>query len=204
MSTRPIIGITGRAGAGKDTLAKMIKKEIDRHFWVDSRITSLAEPLKKIAGEVFGFTTAQLYGPSEERNKPDPRWARDDGRGPLTPREALQTLGTEWGRALHPDVWIRKLIDTHARMGDVVTIVPDVRFDNEARAIQNFGGVVIRVDRPGAASALTGEAATHASEAGVSLDLLNATVANDGDLRKLADAARGIVAKLAKDLKRRR
>lgn len=186
-----IIGITGRAGAGKDTLARMLAN----HRETPGMILSLAEPLKEIAQRVFGFSAEQLYGPSEARNAPDPRWERADGRPPVTPREALQTLGTEWGRALHPDVWIRHVLRKHD-LHSMPTIIPDVRFDNEARAIRERGGVVIRIERPSDDAKLTGAAAAHASEAGVSDDLVDLVIVNDGDRARLGELARYVVASM--------
>src|SRR5262249_21718742 len=126
-----VIGICGRAGAGKDTAADVLVKEFG---FVK---VSLADPLKRICREVFAFTEEQLWGPSECRNEPDKRYRRRpsgyDANGRpidkcgclrenkrafmdaedyrdhlpcpavfsgdefLTPRHALQQLGTEWG-----------------------------------------------------------------------------------------------------------
>jgi hypothetical protein len=166
--TPTYIGITGRAGAGKSTLAAGLLFRSFTYWRQSTEIRSLADPLKRICQEVFGWERHRLYGPSEARNEPDPAW---DG---LTARRALQQLGTEWGRALHPDVWVRYLL-RQPRNGYVV-IVPDVRFDNEARALREAGGLIIRVvadeRRPPAPDA-------HASEAGVSDALIDLTVHND-------------------------
>lgn len=83
---------------------------------------------------------------------------------PPTVRWALQVFGTEFGRALDPDVWVRAwrrsadhLLDgggysqeegvlggpSTAPKGVVVT---DVRFPNEAQAILDAGGRVILLD----------------------------------------------------------
>lgn len=116
-----IIGISGIAGSGKDTLADFLVKE---NSFVK---VALADPLKRIAKEVYEFTDDQLWGPSASRNAPDTRYPRPcslcaehgsiDGRGPcplcagtkttyLTAREALQTLGTEWGRHRYGNTWV--------------------------------------------------------------------------------------------------
>lgn len=120
-----IIGISGKAGSGKDTLADTL---VDDHGFVK---VALADPMKRFCMEVFDFTEEQLWGPSEKRNAIDQRYrrwpneetqlfqrAREDLLaatdqevldldGPwLTPRYALQQLGTEWGRDCYPDVWV--------------------------------------------------------------------------------------------------
>ena len=47
----------------------------------------------------------------------------------------------------HDDIWIASLQKRlHGRSGNVV--VSDVRFPNEAAAISDAGGVIIRVERP--------------------------------------------------------
>jgi hypothetical protein len=90
----------------------------------------------------------------------------------LTPRFALQQLGTEWGRRCYDNVWVDYILRVHKELQlggcyydekfglrgwmtlenakpktDVVAA--DVRFLNEISAIQKAGGAVIRVIRPG-------------------------------------------------------
>ena len=82
----------------------------------------------------------------------------------LTPRKLLQLLGTEAGRnIIHPNIWINALFaDYNAKgfdykgsenkeiKGDWIYpnwIITDVRFPNEAKAIEDRGGIVIRVNR---------------------------------------------------------
>ena len=65
-----IIGISGKAGSGKDTVADILAKEFG---FVKC---GLADPLKRIAREVFCFTDEQLWGSSGLRNQPDRRYPR--------------------------------------------------------------------------------------------------------------------------------
>lgn len=118
-----IIGLSGPAGCGKDTAADFLVKN---HGFVK---VALADPLKRFCMEVFNFTEEQLWGPSEKRNEPDKRyprqheWVSEGGRVArcsicgadtegedkqcyLTPRHALQQLGTEWGRNCYNNVWV--------------------------------------------------------------------------------------------------
>jgi hypothetical protein len=86
----------------------------------------------------------------------------------LSARVALQTLGTEWGRTMHPDIWINYLFDKqlmHLAKGYVYTptggiqehlgpqevkdgiCIPDQRFQNELDAAIGKGAYTIRVRR---------------------------------------------------------
>lgn len=198
-----LIALLGNAGSGKDTVGRMIK-ECDP----DARTIALADPLKEFCQEVFAFTDEQLWGPSEERNKPDPRYVRmrrgclggtivgfdDMGKAVvedspkedvyLTPRYALQTLGTEWGRDCYSDVWIEYGIrkaqrmlsawDDHVRSGGSMAssmmaskvVITDCRFLNEAEKVREAGGLVWRIQRPQANADAVAKAgvAGHASE----------------------------------------
>lgn len=222
-----VVGICGRAGAGKDTVAAILTKALLAHNGGRHRVVrrGLADPVKEVCRAVFGFTDLQLFGPSEERNKPDLRWARtwpdhhwqpghrmDAGKicgrcgvqastmsglpaGPCviagTPRRALQLCGTEFGRAFHPDTWVRKLLSDLEGFGArTIVLVPDVRFDNEAAALRAKGGFMIEVRRPGENTAAV---SGHASEAGVTAALIDHTVENDGTIR-------GLEAKLGAEL----
>lgn len=140
-----IVGISGKAGSGKSEVARYL---VQQHGFVE---VALADPIKRAAQEWFRFSDLQLWGPSEERNKPD---ARYDG---LTPRKALQFLGTEVGRELCKDIWVIQAMRTaislladdslgytaqrglfkkpqESRTNGVV--ISDVRFENEVLALR--------------------------------------------------------------------
>lgn len=62
-----------------------------------------------------------------------------------TPRYAMQTIGTEWGRGIIGDsLWVNAWRSTLPK-GNIV--VDDVRFENEADAVRELGGVVVRIVR---------------------------------------------------------
>lgn len=126
-----IVGLCGVAGAGKSTAARALVAL----GYVE---LSLAAPIKRIARDLFGFSVEQLNGPSSARNAIDPRYG-------VSPRHVLQTLGTDWARAVDPNVWVRRLIADASEHERVV--VPDVRFRNEVDAIRDAGGIVIRLLR---------------------------------------------------------
>jgi hypothetical protein len=182
-----IVGFTGVAGSGKDSAAVVL---LDRFGF--TRV-SLADEIKRICARQFGWDREILWGPSEFRNVPDPGW------GGLTARRALQHLGTEWGRAMHPDIWVNRMInDARGVMGGgyydpaigvyrkqdpsryVGVCVPDVRFENEVDAIHAVGGRVWRIDRPGAG--LEGAAGAHASEIGIADLTVDGIIRNDRSL----------------------
>jgi hypothetical protein len=69
-----------------------------------------------------------------------------------TIREFLQTLGTECMRnTLSDNIWIAALMCDYKETNEYSPdwIVTDVRFPNEAQAIKDNGGIMIRVDKPG-------------------------------------------------------
>lgn len=67
------IALLGFSGSGKSTVSEMIKDRLGAAV----HTIAFAGPLKDFAGDVFGFTHDQLWGPSESRNAPDPRFSGD-------------------------------------------------------------------------------------------------------------------------------
>jgi hypothetical protein len=130
-----IVGVAGPKGSGKSLVAEILA---ERHGF---RIVSLAAPIKRIVGELFGFTDQQLYGPSWAREEPHPSLKRPDGQ-PLTARFALQTLGTDWARQCCDQVWINALFASVKPSERVVCA--DVRFANEVDAFRQRGAKLIR------------------------------------------------------------
>lgn len=165
-----IIGLCGAAGAGKGSVANAL---VTKYFFTE---LAFADPLYAMVSTLTGLTVEQLHD-REVKEKPI-EWL---GK---SPRQLLQSLGTEWGRGMvKDDLWVGIAIRTALASARVV--LTDVRFDNEAQAVKDAGGVVWRVVRD-SHSCLTEDTARHASEAGVSRELVDLTIYNNGTLEALA------------------
>ena len=110
----------------------------------------------------------------------------------VTGREFLQYYGTEAHRdVFDQDFWIRAVIDGHKddnfgrpelqMFSDRdVLVITDVRFPNEAQAVQDAGGYVWRIDRT-----LTSLGDPHASEKPLPMELVDLVIDNNHDLDAL-------------------
>lgn len=167
MATPIVIGLTGRARAGKDTTAAIMRDAAGF-----SRV-ALADPLKRAAREIFGFTDVELNGALKETVHPF--WG-------FSPRQALQRMGTEGMRlTFGDDVWLKAAERDIADRCLSRVVITDVRFENEARWVrEKMRGQVWRVERPGVQAV-----ATHVSEAGIPDELVDFTIVNDGTLESL-------------------
>jgi hypothetical protein len=162
-----LIGITGPAGVGKDTAGLYLQT---KHTFVRYAI---AATLKQ------GLAAMGMPEPENRELKERPIHGFE-----FTWRQAAQTLGTEWGRALDPDIWLKlcmQKVDTSLIFNSKV-VVTDVRFENEADAIRQRGGVILHLR--GRAAEL-GANATHESEKLLQVKNLDACIYNDGDIPNL-------------------
>lgn len=103
-------------------------------------------------------------------------------------RRLQQVLGTEVGRSvLSPTIWVDTGMAEVARHRRDLSsvVVTDCRFDNEAEAIREAGGKVVRVVRP----SLPAPTDSHASESGISEYLVDREIVNGGTLDDLRAAA---------------
>lgn len=172
----PLIGITGKAGAGKSTAAEYIcKKYYPSDDFVDNQLVwSFADNLKEAIRIIF-----QLDYDAFDRDKKEhkiPAWEK-------TPRELAQIVGTDLFRNMfRSDIWIRSLEQTMLRYGETSGVVCDVRFDDEAEWVISKGGYIIEVIRPGLEFVgIEG----HKSEAGISDEIKRFVVQNDSTIEEL-------------------
>jgi hypothetical protein len=140
-----IIGICGFIGSGKDTAANYF---VAQHGF---KRDSFAGALKDAVATVFGWDRELLEGLTPEartwREQVDPWWAKRLNMPKLTPRWVLQYWGTDvCRRSFHDDIWIAAL-ENRLRHRNGHTVISDVRFSNEIRAIRNAGGVIIWIKR---------------------------------------------------------
>ena len=171
-----IIGIAGHKRSGKSTASQALQSEYG------FTLGSFAAPLKAAVRIIFDWTEEHTDG--QLKDVIDPRWG-------ISPRQAMQHIGTDWGQielsAAYPlfqqvtgrRLWVNRLLDS---VGDSPMVIPDVRFPHEADAIHSRGGAVIMIKRPG----YDGDG--HASETeidGLSFDHL---IVNDGTVADLQSA----------------
>lgn len=163
-----IVGVCGYMGSGKSEVAKHL---VENHCW---KRVPFAAPLKAMLLSL-GLTEEHINGKLKDQPC--------DLLGGKTPRWAMQSLGTEWGRNLiHPDLWVQAWKAALPNGACPGVVVDDVRFKNEKLEIARMGGVLIEIARPGFE-----RKSEHSSEGGISGDM---TIINNGtldDLRRRVD-----------------
>lgn len=177
MSFKPplIIGLTGLAGSGKDTVADHL---VTRHGFARHAI---ADPIKNMLEELLIYAGIDPMCLHARQMKEQPL----DLLG-VSPREMMQTLGTEWGRNLHPEFWLR-IAALQLGLHDLPRSIPradrivltDLRFHNEAHWVRKLGGFVVRVSRPAP------EVRSHQSERGINNIVVWSEIKNHGSLNEL-------------------
>lgn len=140
-----IIGITGRIGSGKDTIAEYL---IANYGY---QRMSYASTLKDAVAAIFHWDREMLEGSTKEsreiREQVDEWWAKRLDMPHLTPRWVLQYFGTDVCRkAFHDDIWIASLENKLTKMGNNV-VISDCRFPNELSSLKRLGATTIRVER---------------------------------------------------------
>lgn len=126
--TVDIIGFTGLKGSGKSTAAKSLRS-------IGADVKSFASPLKDAAQIIFDI-------PESMRNEKSTyldQWG-------MTIREMYQKLGTEVGRQIDPEVWIKNMDSRIQSCDSSIIVIDDVRFLNEAEFIRNeYDGQIIGI-----------------------------------------------------------
>lgn len=135
-----LIALTGYAGSGKSTVARHL---VEAHGFT---LVKFASPLKQML-KCLGLGDREIEGDLKE--KPHSVLC---GK---TPRHAMQTLGTEWGRDLiGSHLWVNVAVESVLACFDQggSVVIDDLRFENEADAVRILGGEIISVVRPGIGS----------------------------------------------------
>lgn len=175
-----LIGLHGKAGVGKDTAADYLCAQ-----WRLTRY-ALANPIRRgLVSMLADFgVTEELLESREKKEQAIEAFGK-------SPRELMQTLGTEWGCELvHPRLWLMvadRLVEYCKRQHIAALVITDVRFEDEAEWVRSHGGEVWHITRQGA-----GNVNAHVSESGLPEHLIDLVIPNDGtidDLTLQLDAA---------------
>lgn len=191
-----ILGLTGAAGSGKDSVADILVakhgfqriafadalyKEVSTAFnvpitFLKTRETKEKRSARLSLGHCMEGEFAQVVRQIKHRGN------RPIGHSniPYPPRQILQWWGTEYRRAQRESYWIDKVRDRLLSGPDQDWVVTDVRFQNEADMVLERGGRLGLVTRPGVKPV-----ADHVSEAFWQTCNPDILIRNDGDIDDL-------------------
>ena len=136
-----IMAFVGKAGAGKTTAARFLE---ENYFYIRLRF---ADKLKRMMKEL-GLSNEEIEG--------NLKFTPCELLGGKTPRHAMQTLGTEWGRDLiTPNLWVNALdrqLQKYVKEGCNNFVVDDLRFVNELNYLNSLKGdgckvVIVGIER---------------------------------------------------------
>lgn len=168
-----LIGITGKAGSGKDTVADYLVSE---HGYTKISFAAILKNMLRVAGL------------PEPANRDDKEKIVDGFE--FSWRDAAQKLGTEWGRSLDTNIWVKLTMNSLDPFKKYV--ISDVRFDNEAEAVRKSGCLIHLTGR----EIDMGELSNHPSEAGVSFHNTDYLIYNSGSKEALYTVAEEILSDL--------
>lgn len=188
-SPRPpvVIGLTGKAGHGKDTVAAIL------HGKYGFKRFAFADRIKETCAVMYNIPLSSFHSRELKEKKVD--------RYGLTPREMCQVVGTDIVRNhINKDFWLNSI---KYEIEDIVdesksksmfksitnVVISDLRFDNEAEMIKNINdaaAIIVHVDaslRLRSEEKVTGS--NHESENGIHRGLIDIYVDNNGTLDDL-------------------
>lgn len=173
-----IIGLTGYAQSGKDTVASFLVEHYGytRVAFADKIRELLYEqnPIVSCGHTGYLKDLVDLVGWEEAKKNPQVR-------------RLLQTLGVGSRKVFGDNHWI---VEAYKGM-DIGSnyVITDVRFANEAEWVKTFNGDIWRVTRSG-----VGPVNGHVSESELESISYDALITNDGDLKDLfSEVAEAIV-----------
>lgn len=143
-----IIGIGHVRRAGKDSAATSLCRDLG------FRRVSFADRLKELAFHANPLVTHGRQSVNVGTGHGRLQWIVKGMGGWEAAKDShpevrlfLQHLGVGCRKVFGEDFWIEQALRT-IKPGEKI-VIPDVRFPNEAQAIKDLGGVVVRIDRPG-------------------------------------------------------
>lgn len=130
-----IIGISGKIGSGKDYYADFLIDRISKTFNVVPYHKKFAEKVKEVTAVVTNKPIEMMYN-QDGKNEYIPAFDTTVG-------EMQQIVGTDIFRAYDNDFWVKATLSDYEE--GMSAIISDVRFKNEADAILEMGGILIRL-----------------------------------------------------------
>jgi hypothetical protein len=152
---------------GEVSIEDILNDYTSHQWWLEEQsgweIKKYAGKLKTIGSLLTGIPVEKFEDQEFKKTRLSSEW--NIHGMPMTVREFLQKLGTDALRdGLHSNAWVNALFADYkkefsecgvSKAGTTINcakypnwVITDVRFPNEAKAIKDRGGVMIRIDRP--------------------------------------------------------
>ena len=168
-----IITISGKAEAGKDTTAMVLKEELENEGY-SVLICHYGDLLKYICKQFFGW----------------------DGKKDEQGRSLLQMVGTEVIRSKEPDYWVDFIIQILGFFSEEwdFVLIPDARFPNEINLMKDrFDVLTVKVNRPNYENSLTEEQRQHKSETALDDFYFDCDICNPGEMNGLRKEVKDLI-----------
>lgn len=136
-----LIGLAGKAGVGKNTVANVFCDLAD----VPYAQLSIAQNIKFLISDLFDISLDDI---EFMKNVSDSGHFIVLGRA-WSMRRMLQEFGLSMRKNFGEDFWIDQVIPKSFRHDDTLFVVTDVRYQNEVDRIQQVGGKVVFVQGDG-------------------------------------------------------
>jgi hypothetical protein len=185
-----IIAIAGYKRSGKDSIADYL---VESHNFTRY---AFADPMYEMVKIMFDWDENRVR---QEKEVVDPRWG-------ISPRQALQSIGTEWAQwtlmrqfssfkdVTGRKVWVNRFRiwynneQFHHDMKQINVVIPDLRFPHEAEVLDEMGAILWRVIRPDLEKTDSHESERYCDELEV-----NYEITNDGTLEELHSEVEDLV-----------
>lgn len=130
---------------------KQFSEWAEQNMWPYIKMYSFADHLKWICVRLFDVPFECCFGTDEQKNELQEHllWENisTNKTGPMTAREFMQFFGTDVMRKMYEPIWVNACINKIQQEQPELAIIADVRFPNEAKAIEQAGGKVVRLTR---------------------------------------------------------
>lgn len=144
----------------------------DQMIWPFVKMYNFADALKELCITMFDISHEQAYG-TYKNSLTKLKWENMPGvasstkiedlsvsvedleklgiqshkPGFMTAREVLQFVGTDIFRRMYEPVWVNLLMNKIKEDSPLVAVIADCRFDNEAQAVLDADGTIVRLTR---------------------------------------------------------